>query len=103
MTEKRLLHINDVVMKTSDVTAMPAQFCEFRPEIFHSLVFEPHVSKGLSVGCRAVFLCFVLFFNKFWSLLYFFGSPDRSYLSRKKVEGRNSMRRLVHELHRVQK
>ena len=58
-----------------------------------------------------------VFLDKFWSLLIFGdrqvliafifgGSLDPSYPGEKKEEkkqGRNSMRRLVHELHRVKK
>ena len=78
----------------------PAQFCEFRSEIFNSSFNRTF--KGIE--CQPYCFCFVflqvlvafVFFGIVRSIIYL--SENISY-----IQGRNSMRRIVHEIHRVQK
>ena len=93
-THKQVLLI---VMRTSGITTMPRSFCEFRSEFFNSSLNR--TCKGIE--CRPCCFFFWTSFGRFCFL-----EIVRSIMSlgkiNEEIEGRNSMRRLVRELHRVQ-
>ena len=99
-TQKRSLHIKQVIMRTSCITAMPRSILRVSIRNFN-LVFEPHVQTKKRKACPP---CFCQ--TSYGCSFVFFPYHCIAHTSRAKIKtkwGRLSICCLMHDKHRVEK